>query len=71
MTKEGITHDVVPYFMQRFEKAYVAQIQDFVDNVLQGRQPSVTGADGVAAMRVSLAATISLKENRPVEVSMA
>jgi predicted dehydrogenase len=71
MTKEGITHDVVPYFTQRFEKAYIAQIQDFVDNVLQDRRPSVTGADGIAAMRVSLAATASLKENRPVEVGKA
>jgi scyllo-inositol 2-dehydrogenase (NAD+) len=69
MTKEGITHDVVPYFMQRFESAYLAQIQDFVDNVLEGREPSITGADGIAAMRISLAATKSFKENRPVEMS--
>ena len=69
MTKEGITHDVVPYFMQRFESAYLAQIQDFVDNVLKGREPSITGADGIAAMRISLAATQSFKENRPVEMS--
>ena len=69
MTKEGITHDVVPYFMERFEAAYLAQIQDFVDNVLAGRRPSVTGADAVAAMRISLAATRSQRENRPVEVA--
>jgi inositol 2-dehydrogenase len=69
MTKEGITHDVVPYFMQRFGTAYVAQVQDFVDNVLHDRQPSVTGADGVAAMRISLAATKSFEENRPLEIS--
>jgi scyllo-inositol 2-dehydrogenase (NAD+) len=68
MTKEGITHDVVPHFMDRFEKAYLAQIQDFVDKVLQDQEPSITGADGVAALRVSLAATTSLKENRPVEI---
>lgn len=71
MTKEGITHDVVPYFMQRFEKAYLAQIQDFVDNVLHDRQPSVTGADGIAAMRVNVAATASLKEHLPVKVGRA
>jgi len=71
MTKEGITHDVVPYFMERFEKAYLAQIHDFVDNVLHDRQPSVTGADGIAAMRVSMAATTSLREGRSVEVGRA
>lgn len=69
MTSEGITHDVVPHFMQRFERAYLAQIQDFVDNVLEGRAPRVTGSDAVAALRISLAANRSLAENRPVEVA--
>lgn len=68
MTEQGITHDVVPHFMQRFEKAYLAQIQDFVDNVLEGRPPTVSGADAVAALRIALAATRSLHEGRPVEV---
>jgi predicted dehydrogenase len=68
MTQEGITHDVVPYFMQRFEDAYLAQIQDFVDSVTTGRKPSITGHDAIAAMRISLAATQSLKDNRPVDV---
>jgi len=69
MTEAGITHDVVPHFMQRFERAYLAQIQDFVDNVLEGREPTITGADGVAALRISLAATKSFQENRPLEVA--
>jgi inositol 2-dehydrogenase len=68
MTKEGITHDGVPYFMQRFEGAYLAQIQEFVDKVLKGGQPSVTGADAVAAMRISMAATRSQHEKRIVEL---
>jgi inositol 2-dehydrogenase len=70
MTKEGITHDVVPYFMERFESAYLAQIQDFVNKVQHGGQPAVTGADAVAAMRISLAATRSLHENRIVEIDV-
>ena len=69
MTEEGITHDVVPHFMQRFERAYLGQIQDFVENVLGGREPTITGADGVAALRISLAATRSFQEKRPVEVA--
>lgn len=68
MTKEGITHDVVPHFMQRFEGAYLTQIQDFVDKVSQGQPPSLTGGDAIAAMRISLAATLSYQERRPVEV---
>jgi len=68
MTEDGVTHDVVPNFMQRFEKAYLAQMSNFVENVLHGRPPAITCADGVAALRVSVAATVSARENRTVEV---
>jgi len=68
MTKDGITHDTVPYFTERFEQAYITQLQDFVNNVLQAKPPSVTCADGVAALQASAAATLSFKENRPVKI---
>ena len=68
MTKDGITHDTVPYFTERFEQAYITQLQDFVNNVLQGKPPAVTCADGVAALQASAAATLSFKENRPVKI---
>jgi scyllo-inositol 2-dehydrogenase (NAD+) len=68
MTKEGITHDTVPYFTERFDQAYLTQLQDFVNNVLRSKQPTVTCADGVAALQISIAATLSFKEKRPVEV---
>ena len=69
MTKEGISHDVVPHFMERFENAYLTQIQNFVDNVLGDKEPPITGADGVAALVVALAGTKSFKENRPVDIN--
>jgi scyllo-inositol 2-dehydrogenase (NAD+) len=69
MTLEGVTHDGVPHFMQRFEGAYLTQIQDFVDKVRKGQPPSLTGRDAIAAMRISLAATRSYYEGRPVQVS--
>jgi len=68
MTKDGITHDTVPYFTERFEQAYITQLQDFVENILQGKPPSVSCADGVAALQASAAATLSFKENRPVKI---
>lgn len=69
MTPEGITHDAVPYFMERFENAYLAQIQDFAEHVRQGLPPSITGADAVAALRISLAANRSMSEGRPVDLA--
>ena len=69
LTREGIAHDGVPHFMQRFEAAYLAQIQDVVERVRKGRPPSLTAHDAIAAMRISLAATRSREEGRPVQVS--
>jgi len=66
MTKDGITHDTVPYFTERFEQAYVTQLQNFVDNVRHGKPPAISCADGVAALQASAAATLSFKEKRPV-----
>lgn len=58
----------MPYFPERFEQAYVTQLQDFVDRLRQDKPPLITCADGLAALRISLAATQSLKENRPVSI---
>ncbi len=58
----------MPYFTERFEQAYITQLQDFVNNVLQGKPASVSCADGVSALQASAAATLSFKENRPVKI---
>jgi predicted dehydrogenase len=68
MTRDGITHDTVPYFTERFEQAYISQLQNFVDSVLQGKPPAISCADGVAALQASAAATLSYKEHRLVKM---
>jgi len=69
MTKEGVTHDTVPWFMERFGEAYVAQLQNFIEHLQKQKEPSIKCADGVAALQVAIAATRAFKENRPVSVS--
>jgi predicted dehydrogenase len=71
LTKEGVAHDAVPYFMERFENAYLAQIRNFVEHLQKGLPPSITGADAMAALRISVAANLSLREQRPVEIEEA
>ena len=68
LTKDGVTHDTVPYFMERFGQSYVDQLQNFVDYVRQGKPPAITCDDGIAALRISLAATQSLHEKRAVSL---
>jgi inositol 2-dehydrogenase len=69
LTKKGVTHDVVPHFMERFGEAYLTQIQDFTNNVLKDKEPTISAKDGLAALKISLAATKSLHEKRPVKLT--
>jgi scyllo-inositol 2-dehydrogenase (NAD+) len=69
MTKNSVAHDTVPYFMERFERAYTLQLQNFAQNVLQGREPPVTIRDGIEALRVALAATAACRGGCAVDVA--
>ena len=69
MTKGAVTHDTVPYFMERFGDAYTAQLENFAENVLQQRTPPITVDDGVEALRVAVAATQAQKTGQTVTVS--
>jgi inositol 2-dehydrogenase len=69
MKDNQITHDTVQGFYERFEKSYIDQLANFVENVLHGSEPAITAADGIAALKIALAATRSFQENRPVELS--
>ena len=69
MTRQGISHDMVPYIIERFGDAYLAQSVDFVERVIDGRDPAVDGHDARAALEIGLAATQSYHEARPVELT--
>jgi myo-inositol 2-dehydrogenase/D-chiro-inositol 1-dehydrogenase len=57
------------FFLDRYQESYVAELQEFVNCVLHDRTPPVTGRDGLLPVIMGLAATRSLKEARPVELS--
>jgi len=69
MTKNSVTHDTVPYFMERFERAYTIQLQNFAQNVLNDRVPPVVIKDGTEALRIALAATAAHRTGQPVKVA--
>ena len=54
--------------MERFERAYTLQLQNFAQNVLQDRTPAVMITDGVEALRIDLAATEACRTGQPVKV---
>ncbi len=68
MKKEGISHDTVPYFMERFEESYVIQLKDFIEKAIAEKEPSITIEDGERALLVAHAATHSLHQKLPVVI---
>jgi predicted dehydrogenase len=69
MTKKGISHDMVPYLHERFGEAYLNQTRDFVDRVINDKEPAVDAYDARTTLVTGLAATRSYDEARPVELS--
>lgn len=68
LKENNISHDTVPFFRERFGPAYVRQLQDFVENLLNDRDPSVTVDDGIRALQLAIAATHSSQSGETVKV---
>lgn len=68
LTAEGSSHDVVGHYLVRFADAYVREVRDFVQTVLAGRAPRITGEDGWRAVAIAEAALQSHQQSRPVAV---
>lgn len=66
LTEAGGTHDVVGHYLVRFADAYVEEMKDFVETLLNDREPRVTGEDGRHALAIALAADRSHREGRPI-----
>ena len=69
LKKEGVCHDTVPFFMERFERSYVIQLKDFVEKAAQQKDPSVTIEDGERALLVGHAATHSQHKKSVVTIN--
>lgn len=57
------------FFMTRYLDAYAAEITAFIDCLEQGKAPSPTAKDGLAALALAEAALRSVKEGRTIQMS--
>lgn len=57
------------FFMERYTESFVAEMQAFVDAVLNDKPVSVTGQDGRKPVVMALAARMSYEQQRPVRLS--
>jgi predicted dehydrogenase len=65
----GRLQPIADHFLTRFADAYLAEITDFVDAMLTGREPRVTAEDGYKALEIAAAAELSLMKGKPWPVA--
>jgi predicted dehydrogenase len=71
LTKNGGTQMLADHYLTRFAEAYVAEVRDFAHNILNDRQPRITGEDGLRALEIAVAAENSIREGKPCGVNQA
>jgi len=67
-TERGIVRPFVKSWRTLFTEAYFAEDQDFVDCILDGREPRARGIDGRMAVAVVNAGNRSIVDHKPVKV---
>ncbi|GIK39704.1 MAG: scyllo-inositol 2-dehydrogenase (NAD(+)) [Chloroflexota bacterium] len=66
LTPQGVTHDTVAWFEERFTPAYHAQLDHFIECIQQEKKPLAGANDARIALQISLAATLSQQQGMPV-----
>ena len=56
------------FFLERYQRSFVAELEEFIDSVREEREPPVTGRDGLLPVLIGLAANRSMSTNRPIRV---
>ncbi len=68
LSREGVTHDVFPWYPQRFADGFLGELAAFVDALQAGRAPQPDGLDGRRASEIGLAAVESWRSGQPATV---
>jgi len=68
LTSQGSNEPIADHFLTRFADAYLAEVSDFVQSMLAGRAPRVSGEDGLKALEIAVAAEKSYLKSKPCQV---
>jgi inositol 2-dehydrogenase len=70
LTAGGGVQTLADHFLTRFADAYLAEVRDFVQNILNDRPVRVTGEDGLKALGIAVAAENSHVQGKPAKVTV-
>lgn len=69
LSAAGGTHILADHFLSRFADAYLAEVVDFVHNMLHDRPPRVSGEDGMKALEIAVASEASHAQGNSCKVN--
>lgn len=68
--EKGIHHALpLDFFMNRYAKSYLNEMELFIDALTSGKQMPVGGVDGLKATQIAYAAKMSIETGHPVKLS--
>lgn len=67
-TQGNHTPPLLHFFVERYTDSYIAEMQEFIGCLQEGREPPVTGIDGKVSVVMGYAAQRSYEEGRPVKL---
>jgi predicted dehydrogenase len=70
LTANGGVQTLADHFLTRFQDAYLAEVRDFVQNILNDRPLRVSGDDGLKALAIAVAAENSYLQKTAVKVTL-
>ncbi|WZL72095.1 inositol 2-dehydrogenase [Clostridiaceae bacterium 35-E11] len=68
LDEQGVRKECSQNFLERFEQAYIDELQEFVDCIIENRRPDVTVYDGTRSTVIAYAATDSFRENKLIRL---
>ena len=68
LSKDGVIKECSQSFQERFHQAFINELQEFVDCILEGRKPEVGAHDGTRATIIAELATKSFKSNELIKL---
>jgi scyllo-inositol 2-dehydrogenase (NAD+) len=69
LTPKGSNRTLAEHFLTRFADAYLAEVRDFVHNMLHDGPARVSGEDGLRALEIAVAAEKSYLQSEPCPVT--
>ena len=68
LSRDGVAHDVFPWYPERFADAFLGEVAVFVDAIQSNRAPQPGGIDARRASEIGVAALESWRRGEPVKV---